>query len=108
MIKALVIFLSLAFSQVTNYETSSIKIELDGYDSSLYIDGSVIGGLVDINLDYHSIVVEDKIYMESHLQLEHKQTIKINLEHGPLLVGTKFFLIDLDDDVIIIKITGTE
>ena len=88
--------ISLVFSQVAKYETSSIKSNIDKYLNSQISD-------VKLNtpLDYNSVIVDDKIFNESLVVLDEKLTVRLSLNHIELPLESKFFLIDLEDDDVI-------
>ena len=102
MIIFLFILLSLSFTQVVPYESTSIKINSQNY-SSLLIKDSMIDELVNINIDVHShsIVIDNNRYIELPITLETLRTIKIKLIHSNIPNGSRFFLIDLDDNDLI-------
>ena len=58
---------------------------------------------LNINLnDYlNDIVVNNKIYLEFPIRLDTEKVVKVNLSNINVPYGTKFFLIDLDDDDLI-------
>ena len=100
MIIVLFIFFCLSFGQVSHYESSSLKTSLN---NSLFISNSMVGETLDINLDAYSslTIIDNKKYIEFPIELEDLKTIKLKLFYNNLPDGSKFFLIDLDDDDII-------
>ena len=94
------IFFCLSFGQVSHYESSSLKTS---FNNSLFISNSMVGETLDINLNAYSSsrVIDNKKYIEFPIELEDSKTIKLKLFYNNLPDGSKFFLIDLDDDDII-------
>ena len=95
---SLLISLSALFSQVARYESSSIKGEF--YDNS-EISIFPVGELLDIPLENESIIINESIYFESLIKLREELTVRLKLNYQNLPIGSKFFLIDLDDNDVI-------
>ena len=97
MIIVLFIFLNLSFNQVVPYEFSSSKI---APNNILFIKNSMLEEELDISLNHYfnDIVINNKTYIEFPIKLEDIKTIKITLSNIDVPNGSKFFLIDLDDD----------
>ena len=100
MIIVLFIFFCLSFGQVSHHESSSLKTS---FNNSLFISNSMVGETLDINLNAFSsfAIIDNKKYIEFPIELEDSKTIKLRLFYNNLPDGSKFFLIDLDDDDII-------
>ena len=94
------IFFCLSFAQVSHYESSSLKTHPN---NSLFISDFMVDEILDISLDTYSnsMVINNIKYIEFPIELENLKTVKIKLSYTNLPEGSKFFLIDLDDDDII-------
>jgi len=87
----------LSYGQVAPYDFSSSKIHSD---NRFIVSDSMIDQRLDISLNDYSneVIIDSKRYIECPITLENSRTIKIQLNHSDVPYGTKFFLIDLDDN----------
>jgi hypothetical protein len=86
-----------SFGQVAPYDFSSSKTHSD---NKFIVSDSMIDQRLDISLNDYSneVIIDSKRYIEFPITLENLRTIKIQLNHSDVPSGTKFFLIDLDDN----------
>ncbi len=88
---SLLISLSALFSQVVRYESSSIKGK---FYNNPEIGIFPVGELLNIPLEYESIIINDSIYFESLIKLKGELTVRLKLNYQDLPIGSKFFLIE--------------
>ena len=98
------LFISILVSQTVPFEMTSIKSEIQDRYNTINISDSMIDFELDISLvERANISIIDKdIYNEIEISIYTLKTIRMEISHTELPVGSKFFLIDLDKENIIV------
>ena len=92
----------LLYPQIAPYETTEIKsdaLTLEGSSLVLSDDYSGVYNL-DAN-DFTHKKVDGNLYMEILLELDKEETIKLELLINEIDSGSKFFMIDADDNDLV-------
>ena len=97
------LFISTLICQVVPFETTSIKSIDQDIHNKIYISDTMIGAPLDINLVELSTISSsgEDIYIESVISMETLRTIRLEANHAGLPAGSRFFLIDPDENAVI-------
>jgi len=98
------LFISILVSQTVPFETTSIKSEIQDRYNAINISDSMIDSELNINLveQANVSIIDKSIYNEVEISMQTLRTIRMEVSYMELPVGSKFFLIDLDKENIMI------
>ena len=97
------LFISTLICQVVPFETTSIKSVDQNMHNEIYISDTMISAPLDINLVELSTISSsgEDIYIEAVISMETLRTIRLEANYAGLPAGSRFFLIDPDENAVI-------
>ncbi len=97
------LFISTLAAQVVPFESTSIKSEIKNINDTIIPD-TMIDLELEINFIEHSNIslINNHVYREMAVSMESSRPIKINVSYTGLPYDSKFFLIDSNEENIII------
>jgi len=97
------LFISTLICQIVPFETTSIKLIDQDIHNEIYISDTMVSAPLNIDLVELSSILSngENIYIEAIVSMETLRTIRLEANYDALPGGSRFFLIDLDENAVI-------